>query len=110
VGRAVFDKAGIMLRGMIIRLLILPGLAQEAIKALDWIKDNLPEDTYISIMSQYTPYYKASEYPEINRRITRWEYEKVLKHFYKLGFENGYVQEKNSAEVEYIPDFNLEGV
>lgn len=110
VGLPSFDEEGIIKRGLIIRHLILPGLARESIKILDWIKENLPKGVYISLMSQYIPYYKAEDYPEINRRITKWEYEKVLNHFFKLGFENGYVQDRNSAVEEYIPDFNLEGI
>lgn len=110
VGIPVFDENGIIKRGLIIRHLILPGLYKESIKILDWIKNNLPEGIYISLMSQYTPYYKAECYPEINRRITRREYEKVVNHLFKLGLENGYIQERDSAKEEYIPDFNLEGV
>lgn len=110
VGAPVFDEEGIVQKGMLIRHLILPGLASESIRILDWIKENLPNDVYISLMSQYTPYHRASQFPEINRRIIRREYEKVLNHFFKLGFENGYVQERDSAEEQYIPDFNLEGV
>lgn len=110
VGSTVFDKNGMIKKGMIIRHLILPGQSSESIKILDWIRGNLPDDITVSLMSQYTPYYKSEGYPEINRRITRWEYERVLNHFIKLGFENGYVQERDSAEEKYIPDFNLEGV
>ncbi len=110
VGSPVFSSEGIIEKGMIIRHLILPGHVNETISILDWIKSNLPEDIYVSIMSQYTPYYKAELYPEINRRITRREYEKVLNHVYKLGIENGYVQERDSAEEEYIPNFDLEGI
>ena len=110
VGSPVLDEEGMIKKGLIIRHLILPGQASESIKILDWIKANLPEGVYISLMSQYTPYYKANLFPEIDRRIIRREYEKVLNHFVKLGFENGYVQERESAEEQYIPDFNLEGV
>jgi len=110
VGGAVFDSEGILTKGLIIRHLILPGLASESIKVLDWIKRNMPEDILVSLMSQYTPYYRAGEFPEINRRITRREYERVVNHFLKLGFENGYIQERDSAQEDYIPDFNLEGV
>ena len=110
VGAPVLDENGIIKKGLIIRHLILPGRASESIKILDWIQANVPDDVYISLMSQYTPYYKADCHPEINRRITRREYERVLNHFYKLGLENGYVQERDSAQEEYIPDFNLEGV
>lgn len=110
VGAPVLDEEGIIRKGLVIRHLILPGLASESIKILDWIKANLPGEVFVSLMSQYTPYYRAELHPEINRRITRREYEKVLNHFFKLGFENGYVQERDSAREEYIPDFNLEGV
>lgn len=109
-GPAVFDEEGIMQKGMIIRHLILPGYSGESVKLLEWIKANMPEDVHISLMSQYTPCHKACEHPEINRRITAWEYEKVLAKFYKLGFKNGYIQERESASEEYIPDFNLEGI
>ncbi len=109
-GPATFNEEGIMQRGMIIRHLILPGQSRESVKLLEWIKENMPEDIYLSLMSQYTPYHKASLPPELDRRITAWEYGKVLDKFYKLGFKNGYIQERESATEEYIPDFNLEGV
>lgn len=110
VGNPVLDGDGLVKRGLIIRHLILPGLADESTKVLTWIRNNLPKDVYISLMSQYTPYYHAGCHPEINRRITRREYEKVVNHVYKLGIENGYIQERDSAKEEYIPDFNLEGL
>lgn len=110
VGPPTFDEEGIMQKGLIIRHLILPGHTNDSIKVLEWISQNLPEDVYISLMCQYTPYHKSQLYPEINRRITAWEYEKVLRKFYKLGFKNGYVQERDAASEEYIPDFNLEGI
>jgi putative pyruvate formate lyase activating enzyme len=107
VGETVIDEAGLIKKGMIIRHLILPGLTGESIKILDWLKANIPEGVYISLMSQYIPCYKADCYPEINRRITRREYDKVLNHFFKLDFKNGYIQERDSAEKDYIPDFNF---
>ena len=110
VGPPVFDGEGVMTRGMIIRHLILPGLASESVRILKWIKENLPGDVHVSLMSQYTPYHRACEFPEINRPITRREYEKVLDSFYRLGFENGYLQERDSASEDYIPEFNLEGL
>jgi len=109
-GPVVFDEEGIIKRGIIIRHLILPGHSSESIKLLEWIRANMPEDMHLSLMSQYTPYHKACLYPELNRRITAWEYERVLRKFYKLGFKNGYIQERGSASEEYIPDFDLEGI
>lgn len=110
VGPPVLDDEGIIRRGLMIRHLILPGLAGESIKILEWIRENMPDKVYVSLMSQYTPYYKACEYPEINRRITRWEYDKVMNRFIRLGFENGYIQERDSAKEEYIPEFDLTGI
>ncbi len=110
VGSPVLDEDGIIRKGLIIRHLILPGHTKESINVLDWISDNLPKSVYVSLMSQYTPFYAAEKYPEINRPITRKEYEKVVNHLYRLGFEEGYVQERQSADIQYIPDFNLEGV
>ncbi|MFZ5988621.1 MAG: radical SAM protein, partial [Bacillota bacterium] len=108
VGTPVFDENGIIKKGLVIRHLILPGLVNESIKILDFIKNNFPDDVYVSLMSQYTPCYKAEDYPEISRRIIRREYERVLNHFFKLGLKNGYIQERDSAKKEYIPDFDLE--
>lgn len=110
VGKTEFDSSGMIRKGLIIRHLILPGLADDSIKILDWIKANLTCEVFISLMSQYTPCYKAELHPEINRRITRREYEKVVNHCLKIGLENGYIQERDSAKEDYIPDFNLEGI
>jgi putative pyruvate formate lyase activating enzyme len=110
VGSPVYDKSGIIQRGLMIRHLILPGLTAESVKILEWVRENLPNGVSISLMSQYIPYHKASDYPEINRRITRWEYERVKDKLFKLGFVNGYIQERDSAIEEYIPLFDLDGL
>lgn len=110
VGSPVIDSSGLIKHGLIIRHLILPGHTKESINILNWIAENLPKTVFVSIMSQYTPYFEAEKYPEINRPITRHEYEKVVNHLYKLGLENGYVQERDSSDIQYIPEFNLEGI
>lgn len=102
-------KDGIMQKGMIIRHLVLPKNTDQSIKILRWIKDNLPIDTYISLMSQYVPYVKT-EYKELNRRIVTAEYQKVIDEFERLGFENGFMQERSSAQTDFIPKFDLSGV
>lgn len=109
-GAAILDEAGIMKKGMIVRHMILPGYASDSVKVLEWLGSNMPRDIYVSVMSQYTPYNRACSNPEIDRHITRREYEKVMDKFIKLGFENGYMQERSSADELYIPEFNLEGV
>lgn len=108
VGKSVI-KDGIMQKGIIIRHLVLPKNTDQSIKILRWIKDNLPIDTYISLMSQYVPYVKT-EYKELNRRIVTAEYQKVIAEFERLGFENGFMQERSSAQTDFIPKFDLSGV
>ncbi len=100
----------LMKKGLIIRHLVLPGNISQGIKMLDWVNDNLSNDTIISLMGQYMPCGKASEYPTINRKISRREYETVLSHAEMLGFENVYIQELDSSSEEFVPDFDLQGV
>jgi putative pyruvate formate lyase activating enzyme len=110
VGAPVIGSDGIIKKGLIIRHLILPGFTRDSIKILDWISENLPSDVFISLMSQYTPCFSSSGFPEIDRRITRKEYDTVVNHLFKLSLENGYIQERDSADEGYIPEFNLEGL
>lgn len=110
VGVPIFDKNGIMKRGLIIRHLILPGKLHETKKILKWIKENLPKEVYVSLMGQYIPYYKAEKYPEINKKIDNKDYEEAINYFFEIGLENGFVQDDESASENYIPDFNLEGI
>jgi uncharacterized Fe-S radical SAM superfamily protein PflX len=107
VGMSEFDESGLMTRGMIIRHLVLPGHTAETLRVLEWISENLPKDINVSLMSQYTPCYKACGHPVLGRGLTRYEYEKVTYKFAKLGL-NGFVQDRESASEQYIPDFNQE--
>lgn len=109
VGNDVFDENGIMKRGMIIRHLVLPGNTNSAIQALDYLAENFG-DTYISVMAQYVPCTDLSEYNEINRKITKREYDKVVNHILELGLEKVFLQKLESATEDYIPDFDLSGV
>ncbi len=108
VGDNVFDKNGILQKGIIIRHLILPNHILQTKKILNWIKQNMPTNTYISVMAQYFPTYLAKENPLLNRKISKKEYEMVL-HLLE-DFENGYVQELSDCEEEYVPEFNLNGL
>lgn len=108
-GKPVFDSEGIMQKGLIIRHLCLPLATNEAIKVIDWACDNT-KDAYLSIMSQYFPTGKANEYKEINRKITKREYEKVLSYVIEKELKNVYIQELSSADKAYVPEFNLGGV
>ena len=106
----IFDSDGIMQKGMIIRHLILPKNTNQSLKILDSIKENLGTDTHISLMAQYTPMGKLENTPELQRKITKREYEKVLNYAVDLGFQNIYTQDFASATEEYIPSFDLSGV
>ena len=98
-------------RGTILRHMVLPGQKEDSIRLLDWISETLPRGQFLlSLLSQYTPFYKSSEHPEINRRITTYEYEKVLDHAIRLGLTDGFMQEKSSAKEEYTPPFELQGI
>ena len=110
VGKNIFDKNGTMKRGLIIRHLVLPGNVSQAMRVIDWVKENLPEGTVISLMSQYTPCGKAAEYPTINRKLSEREYDMVIDYADKLGFENAFIQEIDSSSEEFIPDFDLTGI
>lgn len=110
-GPPVLDADGIMKSGVIVRHMVLPGCHKDSIALLRWLAANLnPADILISLLSQFTPFYKSSEYPELNRRITSYEYDKVVDEALRLGFSHGFMQEKSSAKEEYTPPFDLEGI
>ena len=91
--------------------MVLPKHKDDSIRLLHWIHDNLPEGHFlVSLMSQYTPFYHSSKYPEINRRITSYEYQKVVDAAIELGLTHGFMQEKSSAKEEYTPPFDCEGL
>jgi putative pyruvate formate lyase activating enzyme len=92
VGVAKPAAGGLMQRGLMIRHLVMPNKASDSEKIIDWIADNLPADTYLNIMSQYSPTYKAFDYPEISRRITREEYSSVVNHAKAAGLTNLEIQ------------------
>lgn len=108
IGEDVFDGE-MMKHGMIIRHLILPQNTNSSLKIIDYISENLP-DTYISLMAQYTPCTDLSEYSEINRKITKREYEKVVNYALDKGLSKVFIQDMNSASSEYIPPFDFSGV
>ncbi len=105
-----FDGEGIMQKGMIVRHLVLPQNTNQSLRILDWIAENLGTDTAVSIMSQYTPYGDLGDTPELKRKITAREYEKVVSYAEGIGFETIYTQEISSASEDFIPDFDFSGI
>jgi putative pyruvate formate lyase activating enzyme len=93
VGGLVLDEEGIAQKGLIIRHLVLPNDIASSKAAFTFIAAQVSKNTHISLMSQFHPVYRASEFPEINRRITREEYEKAFDSLLKCGLSNGWVQE-----------------
>jgi radical SAM domain protein len=105
VGTPKFNEDGIIQRGIIIRHLVLPNHIQNSKNILKWIKENMPQDVYVSIMAQYFPTYKAKEDELLNRKLTKKEYKEIEKFLYTLDLKNGYIQELGEHEEEYVPDF-----
>lgn len=105
VGNPVFDKDGIIQKGLIVRHLVLPEHLQNTKSILKWIKVNLGKNTYCSIMAQYFPTYKASERKDINRKLYEKEYKEIEDLVYKIGLENGYMQYVEENEERYVPNF-----
>lgn len=106
----LFDSNGIMQKGLIVRHLILPQNTNQSIKILEWIKDNLGSDTFVSLMSQYTPCGNVREFTELQRKITAHEYEKVISAAADMGFTNVFTQDSISASESFIPDFDFTGL
>ncbi len=111
LGQPQLDKNGIMQSGVIIRHLVLPSHKDDSIEILNQIAKGLPKNSFIlSLMSQYTPSGKLENFPELQRRITSFEYSKVVDAAISLGINNGYMQDRSGANTKYIPVFDLSGL
>ncbi len=104
-----FDENGIMKKGVIIRHLVLPSNTNQSLKILDFIAQNYP-DRYISLMAQYTPCGELEKHPEINRRITKREYDKVVNYALDLGLDKVFIQKLSSSDKNFIPAFDFSGI
>ncbi|MBD5083277.1 MAG: radical SAM protein [Clostridiales bacterium] len=107
-GNAMFDD-GMMKKGMIIRHLILPQNTNSSLEIIDYVSDNF-ENAYLSLMAQYVPCTNLEDYKEINRTITKREYDKVVDYALSKGLEKIFIQELSSADDKYIPPFDFSGV
>ncbi len=109
-GACQFKQEGYIRKGTIVRHLILPGHTKNSLAVLEYLHKTYGNDIFISVMNQYTPVWKQEKYQELNRKVTRREYEKVLNYAVELGIENGYFQEGETAKESFIPKFDYEGV
>lgn len=108
-GPVEIDSQGLILRGTIVRHLILPGHTRESIDILDWIAENMP-GAWVSLMAQYVPLGDVRGIDELDRQLTQEEYNTVLTHLLDIGLEDGFVQELSSSDERFIPAFDLTGV
>ena len=107
VGNIKLNEDGIIQKGVIIRHLVLPNHIENSKKVLLWIKQNLPNDIYVSIMAQYFPTYKAKENQKLNRKLTKKEWEQIEKYVEEIDIENGFIQELGDHEEEYVPKWEF---
>lgn len=111
-GAAVFEmpEEGLMQRGTIVRHLILPGHTEDSKAVIRYLYETYGDTIYISIMNQFTPLAGLEKYPELNRKLTDAEYDEVVDYAIELGVECGFIQEGETAEESFIPEFDGEGV
>ncbi len=111
VGKLTFNSEGGLMKGTVIRHMVLPSHRHDSIKLIEWIADNTSrDDVLVSIMNQYTPFdFISEEFSELKRKVTKMEYNSVINRAAELGI-NGFTQERSSASEDYVPDFDLSGI
>ena len=109
-GELKFNTQGQLIRGVLVRHLILPNFRSDSMKILDWLYQTFGDKILISLMNQYTPLFHAAKFHEIDRRLTKFEYKSVIRHAEKLGIKNCFIQVGRTADEKFIPEFNLAGV
>ena len=108
VGVPKFNSDGVMEKGVLIRHLVLPNYIENSKKVLIWIKENLPSDIYVSIMAQYFPTYKAKEDDNLNRKLSKEEWQEIEDFVQEIEIENGFIQELGEHEEEYVPKWDVD--
>ena len=109
VGEPVFD-GDMIRRGIIVRHLVLPGCTEDSKAVIRYLYETYGDRIFISIMNQYTPLPHVASYPELNRKVTESEYDEVVDFAIDLGVEHGFIQEGNTAEESFIPEFDFTGL
>ena len=109
-GEAQFSEDGMMKKGVIVRHLLLPGHLKEAKAVVSYVHETYGDRVFLSLMNQYTPLPHVKDWPEINRRVTKREYDRLVDHAVSIGVENGFIQEGKTAKESFIPAFDGEGL
>lgn len=110
-GEPVFTEDGMMTRGVIVRILLLPGYVEDAKRTVDHVWNSYGNDVILSLMNQYTPPSEGLPgFPELMRTVTEEEYDELIDHALSLGIENAFIQEGGTQEESFIPPFDMEGV
>jgi putative pyruvate formate lyase activating enzyme len=110
VGTPKFDSEGRIIKGVIVRHLMLPGLLFDSKKIVDLLYNRYGNNIYISLMNQYVPMFNACNYPEINKRLNPKHYDSLINYALELGVTNGFIQDEGSNTTDFIPSFNLDGI
>ena len=110
VGKAQFDDKGMMKKGVIVRHLLLPGQLMDSKKVVKYLYETFGHSIWVSLLNQYTPLEQVADYPELNRKVTKKAYNRLIDFALELGLENGFIQEGETAKESFIPNFNGEGV
>ena len=109
VGTPVFD-GDMLIKGIVVRHLLLPGCTEDSKAVIRYLYKTYGDRIFISIMNQYTPLPHVASYLEINRKVTQAEYDEVVDYAIELGVENGFVQEGDTADESFIPEFDFTGL
>ncbi|MBP0969951.1 MAG: radical SAM protein [Oscillospiraceae bacterium] len=110
-GKPAFSDDGILRSGVIVRILLLPGHVDDAVRIVDRVWKRHGDSVILSLMNQYTPPSGGlPEHPELMRTVTEEEYDELIDHALSLGIENAYIQEGGTQDESFIPPFDMEGV
>lgn len=106
VGRPIYDKDGLLVRGVIVRHLVLPGCIKDSKNVLNYLYDTYHDDIILSIMNQYTPVRTFSKFLNLNRKVTEEEYEEIVNYAFDIGIRNAFIQEGDTQQESFIPEFS----
>ena len=111
-GNPVFNDAGIMTKGVIVRHLLLPGCLRDARRIVKYLYETYGDQIYMSLMNQYTPLdtLNREKYPGLAKKVTKKAYDVLVDYAIDLGVEQAFIQEGETAKESFIPDFSYEGV